>query len=117
MIYLILFLTPFVRVRSEQEAMNALFTGEIHRTTAQHKLNRNSNRSHCVFTVYMDQRSRVGLGEKTIHSKLHLVDLAGSERLKKTMNIPDVRFCFPALAHWKTITVTGHIIAEREDPT
>eukprot|EP01138_Halocafeteria_seosinensis_P004193 gb/GECG01004288.1/.p1 GENE.gb/GECG01004288.1/~~gb/GECG01004288.1/.p1 ORF type:complete len:878 (+),score=146.88 gb/GECG01004288.1/:1-2634(+) len=76
-------------VKSEQEALNALFTGEIHRTTAQHKLNRNSNRSHCIFTIYMDQRSRVGLGEKTIHSKLHLVDLAGSERIKKTMNIPD----------------------------
>ena len=74
-----------VRVASEQEALNLLFSGELGRTTAQHKLNRRSNRSHSVFTVYVAQRSRSGISEKVICSKLSLVDLAGSERLKKTM--------------------------------
>jgi kinesin family protein 6/9 len=39
------------RVASEQEALNLLFSGELGRTTAQHKLNRRSNRSHSIFTV------------------------------------------------------------------
>ena len=39
------------RVNSKQEALNLLFAGELGRTTAQHKLNRRSNRSHSIFTV------------------------------------------------------------------
>lgn len=74
-----------VPVATEEEALNQLFRGEIARTTAEHLLNKQSNRSHCVFTVHVEQRSRLGGGEKTLFSKLHLVDLAGSERLKKTM--------------------------------
>lgn len=72
-------------VGSEEEALNALFLGEINRTTAEHNLNKCSNRSHCIFTVYVSQQSRLGSAEKVLFSKLHLVDLAGSERLKKTM--------------------------------
>jgi len=75
-----------VEVQTEQEALNLLFSGELGRTTAQHKLNRRSNRSHCIFTIYIEQQSRSGVSEKVITSKLNLVDLAGSERLKKTMD-------------------------------
>merc|ERR1719261_2419676 len=52
-------------VSTEREALDALFEGELQRTTAQHSL--------------------TGVSEKILHSKLHLVDLAGSELLKKTM--------------------------------
>lgn len=75
-----------VEVKSENEALNLLFSGELTRTTAQHKLNRKSNRSHSIFTIYLQQRQRSGVSERVKHSKLHLVDLAGSERLKKTMD-------------------------------
>ena len=61
-----------------------IFEGETNRTIAEHKLNKNSSRSHCVFTVHLEIRSRVESTEKIIISKLHLVDLAGSERTKKT---------------------------------
>jgi kinesin family protein 6/9 len=75
-----------VTCESEEEALNALFAGELRRTTADHALNRASNRSHCIFTLHIRQRSRLGGGkERIVYSKLHLVDLAGSERLKKTM--------------------------------
>lgn len=75
-----------VPITSEEQALNALFAGETARTTAAHSLNRNSNRSHCIFTIHLRQRTRLGGGrEKIIISKLHLVDLAGSERLKKTL--------------------------------
>lgn len=78
-----------VEVRDEASALNLLFTGGLSRTTATHKLNKRSNRSHSIFTVYLQQRQRSGVSEKVIHSKLHLVDLAGSERLKKTMDSID----------------------------
>ena len=78
-----------VEVRSEAEALNLLYTGQLARTTAQHKLNRNSNRSHSIFTVVLKQQSRSGVSERVVTSKLNLVDLAGSERLKKTMESAD----------------------------
>jgi len=64
-----------------------IFEGETNRTIAEHKLNKNSSRSHTVFTIHLEIRSRVESTEKIIITKLHLVDLAGSERTKKTGNI------------------------------
>jgi kinesin family protein 6/9 len=77
-----------VPVGSEEDALRALFAAESVRTTAQHALNARSNRAHCIFTVHLQQRSRLGGGrERIVTSKLHCVDLAGSERLKKTMGV------------------------------
>ena len=73
-----------VPVNSEEDCLNLLFKGEIGRTTATHLLNKRSNRSHCVFTLHLEQRSKLGGSENIKTSKLNLVDLAGSERLKKT---------------------------------
>ena len=78
-----------VPVESEAEALNLLYLGQLARTTAQHKLNRNSNRSHSIFCVTIRQQSRSGVSERVVTSKLNLVDLAGSERLKKTMEAAD----------------------------
>ena len=78
-----------IEVTSEADALNILFTGELARTTATHRLNRKSNRSHSLFTVYIEQRQRSGISERVVHSKLVLTDLAGSERLKKTMSTAD----------------------------
>ncbi|GMF51401.1 unnamed protein product [Phytophthora fragariaefolia] len=75
-----------VEVRSEQEALDQLFSGELQRTVAEHQLNKRSNRSHCVLTFHIAQKSRAGGTERVTLSKLHLVDLAGSERLKKTLD-------------------------------
>ncbi|NXF40959.1 KIF9 protein, partial [Nyctibius bracteatus] len=55
--------------------------GETNRAIAEHTLNKNSSRSHCIFTIYIESRFRDG---KSIHSKINLIDLAGSERLSKT---------------------------------
>lgn len=43
-----------------------------------------SSRSHAIFTIHIESRSKVDQSEKVINSKLHLVDLAGNERTKKT---------------------------------
>eukprot|EP00118_Oscarella_pearsei_P007443 m.36588 g.36588 ORF g.36588 m.36588 type:complete len:779 (+) comp32263_c0_seq2:38-2374(+) len=69
---------------SEEEALNLLFEGETNRAIAAHSLNKNSSRSHCIFTIYVESRSRTATSAQFTLSKLNLVDLAGSERLKKT---------------------------------
>jgi kinesin family protein 6/9 len=69
---------------NEEEALNQLFEGDLNRTVSEHQLNRASSRSHCVFTIHIETRSRVESSDKVVFSKLHLVDLAGSERTKKT---------------------------------
>ncbi|XP_055063278.2 kinesin-like protein KIF9 isoform X2 [Misgurnus anguillicaudatus] len=71
-------------VHNEEEALSLLFEGEMNRIIGEHALNKNSSRSHCIFTVYIESRSRTLSDAKYITSKLNLVDLAGSERLSKT---------------------------------
>lgn len=69
---------------TEEEALHTFFQGDTNRHVAEHALNKGSTRSHCIFTIYVESRSRVESSEKVIFSKLHLIDLAGSERVKKT---------------------------------
>eukprot|EP00899_Mesostigma_viride_P022312 jgi/Mesvir1/3265/Mv16400-RA.1 len=69
---------------TEQEALGLLFEGETNRAIAEHQLNKASSRSHAVFTIHLEIRSRAEGDERIMTSKLNLVDLAGSERLSKT---------------------------------
>ena len=69
---------------SEEEALNLLFEGETNRAIGQHVLNKQSSRSHCIFTILIECRSMMSAEDKYTISKLNLVDLAGSERLAKT---------------------------------
>uniref|UniRef100_A0A8B9LXN3 Kinesin-like protein n=1 Tax=Astyanax mexicanus TaxID=7994 RepID=A0A8B9LXN3_ASTMX len=71
-------------VHNEEEAFNLLFEGEMNRIIGEHALNKNSSRSHCIFTIHIESRSRTLSDEPYVTSKLNLVDLAGSERLSKT---------------------------------
>ncbi|XP_022112111.1 kinesin-like protein KIF9 isoform X2 [Acanthaster planci] len=70
--------------QNEEEALNLLFEGETNRAIASHTLNQASSRSHCIFTIHVESRSRTDSTAKYMKSKLNLVDLAGSERLGKT---------------------------------
>ena len=71
-------------IGNEQEGLALFFAGETMRSTAEHFLNKESSRSHCVFTVYVEARSGGDASELVTASKLHFVDLAGSERTKKS---------------------------------
>ncbi|XP_066483762.1 kinesin-like protein KIF9 isoform X1 [Tiliqua scincoides] len=68
----------------EEVALNYLFEGNTNRSVGQHALNRNSSRSHCIFTIYIECHSRVLSDAGFVTSKINLVDLAGSERLAKS---------------------------------
>ncbi|NXJ66913.1 KIF9 protein, partial [Rostratula benghalensis] len=80
-------------VSREEDALNLLFEeiwgknffgGETNRVMTEHTLNKNSSRSHCIFTIYIESRFRVFSDGRCINSKINLIDLAGSERLGKT---------------------------------
>ena len=71
-------------VSNEEEAFNLLFEGESNRTVSEHQLNKASTRSHCIFTISIEMKSKVESSEKVLTSKLNFVDLAGSERVKET---------------------------------
>ncbi|XP_053089270.1 kinesin-like protein KIF9 isoform X2 [Pangasianodon hypophthalmus] len=71
-------------VHREEEALNLLFEGEMNKIIGEHALNKNSSRSHCIFTIHIESRSRTLSNATYVTSKLNLVDLAGSERLSKT---------------------------------
>ena len=72
-----------VHAKNEEEALNLLFEGETRKTLASTKMNDQSSRAHCVYTLHVERKSRGDATEKVVHSKLNLVDLAGSERTKK----------------------------------
>ncbi|NWR54827.1 KIF9 protein, partial [Bucorvus abyssinicus] len=87
-------------VGHEEDALNLLFEARQYKyytssdifiglaegggLIAEHTLNKSSSRSHCIFTIYIESRSRLFSDVKCISSKINLVDLAGSERLSKT---------------------------------
>ncbi|NXH81241.1 KIF9 protein, partial [Edolisoma coerulescens] len=85
-------------VSHEEEALHLLFearepkcSGETNRVIGEHTLNKNSSRSHCIFTLYIECRSRDYTNLKCLKSKITLIDLAGSERLSKTGSEGQVR--------------------------
>lgn len=94
---------------NEEDALNFLFEGDTNRTISEHRLNRNSSRSHCIFTVHVESKSRVESSEKVVISKLHLVDLAGSERTKKTnsegITLKEAQFINKSLSFLEQVVV------------
>lgn len=72
-----------VPVSSEAEALALLFEGDSSRVIGEHQLNRESSRSHSIFSVGLTMKSRGEEGQQGA-SRVHLVDLAGSERVSKT---------------------------------
>lgn len=69
---------------NEEEGLSLMFQGETTRAICEHQMNKASSRSHCIFTIYLETRSRVESTGQVVYSKLNIVDLAGSERVGKT---------------------------------
>lgn len=68
--------------RTEEDALNLLFLGDVNRAYASTAMNETSSRSHCIFTISIEGKKPGS--DMVKRSKLHLVDLAGSERIKKS---------------------------------
>lgn len=80
----------YITIKSESDALNALFEGESNRAIASHMLNNSSTRSHCIFTLYLQMEPPSGNAGESKYSKINLVDLAGSERVDKTLSEGEV---------------------------
>ncbi|CAH0482233.1 unnamed protein product [Peronospora belbahrii] len=74
-----------IDVGSEEEALTLLQLGSQNRHISSTEMNRESSRSHAVFSVKLVLEERTSAGVKrTRRSCLHLVDLAGSEKQRQT---------------------------------
>jgi hypothetical protein len=75
-----------VIVKNVKDTEKALFAGTKNRKTGETAMNKDSSRSHSIFTIYIETASEEeGTKKQKIKAgKLNLVDLAGSERQSKT---------------------------------
>lgn len=71
-----------IQVSSVDDTTKCLMQGSSCRATGATAMNKQSSRSHAIFTVTVHQQNRDQ--NLSMTSKFHLVDLAGSERSKKT---------------------------------
>lgn len=72
-------------VNSLEDVLSLIKKGQVNRSVASTNMNRESSRSHAIFTAYIRTTTVDIENHKTIKSsKLNVVDLAGSERIKDT---------------------------------
>ena len=75
-----------VIVKNVSDTEKAMFAGLKNRKTGETAMNKDSSRSHSIFTIYIEtaQEEEKSGKQKIKAGKLNLVDLAGSERQSKT---------------------------------
>jgi len=72
-----------VVVNSADDVLQLMRKAQDSRMIGETKMNKQSSRSHCIFTLQVNAHSIINDGNTLeIHGKLHLVDLAGSECAK-----------------------------------
>lgn len=60
------------------DIQKVLATGNKNKTMGETKMNTNSSRSHCIFSLYVETENKETKSYKV--GKINFVDLAGSER-------------------------------------
>ncbi|XP_024385089.1 kinesin-like protein KIN-12F isoform X2 [Physcomitrium patens] len=73
-----------VEVQNVQDVLHLLLLGATNRKVAATTMNRESSRSHCVFTCIIESQWESDAMINFRFGRLNLVDLAGSERQKAT---------------------------------
>ena len=77
-------------VKSIEEMKEIMLSGRRNRHTGQTAMNRDSSRSHSIFSIVIERSEKGPDGMNHIRAgKLNLVDLAGSERQSKTQAVGD----------------------------
>lgn len=77
-------------VKSVKEIERLMDMGMNNRTVGETAMNKDSSRSHSIFTIYIEASETDEKGQQRITAgKLNLVDLAGSERQSKTQATGD----------------------------
>lgn len=76
-------LSDFV-VNNSDQMLKILESGKMNRKTGSTEMNKESSRSHCIFTIVIEASEFKGDQQLITKGKLNLTDLAGSERQSKT---------------------------------
>mmetsp|Transcript_5963 Transcript_5963/g.5295 ORF Transcript_5963/g.5295 Transcript_5963/m.5295 type:complete len:226 (+) Transcript_5963:309-986(+) len=71
-------------VNTCEQMSKLLESGKSNRKTGCTEMNKESSRSHCVFSIIIEASENKGEENNITRGKLNLVDLAGSERQSKT---------------------------------
>ena len=110
---------PFVEALMERvvatpdDALAVLEEGGMNRTVGATQMNRESSRSHSVFTLFIQSKEDVDGVCQIRKSQLNLVDLAGSERQKLT-NAADARLKEASNIN-KSLSALGNVIMSLVD--
>lgn len=95
-------------VRTVTDILKLLAEGSANRKVAATNMNRESSRSHCVFTCVIESRWEKDSTANLRFARLNLVDLAGSER-QKTSGAEGDRLKEAANIN-KSLSTLGHVI-------
>ncbi|KAF4366869.1 hypothetical protein F8388_013934 [Cannabis sativa] len=95
-------------VRTVSDIVNLLIQGSSNRKVASTNMNRESSRSHSVFTCVIESRWENDSTTNLRFARLNLVDLAGSER-QKTSGAEGERLKEAANIN-KSLSTLGHVI-------
>ena len=96
-------------IKTPQDLLNLQSKGASHRIHAETEMNRNSSRSHSIFSINIETSEQDNDGVSHIRAgKLNMVDLAGSERQKKTNATGDR--LKEAININISLTTLGHVI-------
>jgi hypothetical protein len=69
-----------IHVKTVDEMIRLMDGGNKNRSVGETAMNKDSSRSHSIFTIYMEVSETIS-GEPNVRAgKINLVDLAGSER-------------------------------------
>lgn len=100
-------------VATPNEAYEALSIGWLNRRVGATSMNRESSRSHAVFTLIIESKEQKNGVTNVRQSQLNLVDLAGSERQKDT-NTVGIRLKEAGKIN-KSLSVLGNVIMSLVD--
>lgn len=103
-----------VVVRNAEQAVSHMVKGIENRTVAETKMNKQSSRSHCMYTCRVERVTKSVDGSIQVrHSRLNLVDLAGSERNRSSGVVGEQ--LREAIHINKSLTTLGRVIRELID--
>eukprot|EP01138_Halocafeteria_seosinensis_P010503 gb/GECG01010723.1/.p1 GENE.gb/GECG01010723.1/~~gb/GECG01010723.1/.p1 ORF type:complete len:576 (+),score=103.01 gb/GECG01010723.1/:1-1728(+) len=74
-----------LKVSDARTALSLFAEGQKNKHMAETSLNRDSSRSHAIFTITVfDSHTNVSAQNRKVQTRINLVDLAGSERARRT---------------------------------
>ena len=74
-------------VKAPKDMIELMLRGRELKVIKGHNMNERSSRSHCIFTIIVENSTSDETGEHIKKGKLNLVDLAGSERTSKIKDV------------------------------